>query len=398
MGLGYVGLPTAALLASRGHNVIGVDTNQSVVDTINSGKIHIVEPELDILVKTAVESGRLTASPVPVPADVFIICVPTPVSRETHEGDMRCVVSCVQSLIPVLQSGNLVLLESTSPPGTTEQLVGQVIEAAGFRIGQDIYVAYCPERVLPGATIRELTRNERIVGGVSDRCAEEAAAFYRTFVQGDIHQTDARTAETVKLVENTSRDYQIAFANELSLICESIDVNTWEVIRLANRHPRVRILEPGPGVGGHCIAVDPWFLIQSAPEEAKLIRAVREFNDSMPLIVANRIEEIVAKKSAQSVALLGMAYKANIDDCRESPSINIYQILKQNGRVPTLYVCEPNTSHLDGVELSTLKTCIEEADIIVILVKHSIFAEVNWVEIMREKTVLDFKGLTHGLF
>lgn len=389
-----MGLPTAALLASRGHNVVGVDVNQEIVNRINDGKIHIVEPELDLLVKTAVESGRMKAAGEPVDADVYIICVPTPLARETHTSDLTYVKSAVASLLPVLKAGNLVLLESTCPPGTTEDVIGKAVTGAGFIIGESLFVAYCPERVLPGAVISELVTNERTVGGVTARCAERAAEFYRTFVQAEIHETTSRVAETVKLVENTSRDYQIAFANELAGVCGKIGVDVWEVIKLANRHPRVHVLQPGPGVGGHCIAVDPWFIIEAAPQEAKLIRAARQANDEVPLRVARQVAQLIAENNLSSVALLGMAYKSNIDDCRESPSLEVYKAVSELCPSIKLLACEPNVTTLAGVNLATLEECLEQTELLVILVSHSEFTRLDWKAISSEKYVLDVKGIT----
>ncbi len=396
IGLGYVGLPTAALLATRGYQVTGIDTNAAIVAKINEGKIHIVEPELDILVKTAVESGRLTARTSPEAADVFVICVPTPVDASDFSADLSYIRLSVQALLPVLTRGCLILLESTSPPGTTQALIGDFLLAESFVPGQDVFVAYCPERVLPGAVIAELVSNDRIVGGLTPRCAEVAASFYETYVQGTVYKTGAKVAETVKLVENTSRDVQIAFANELSNICETINVDVWEVIQLANKHPRVRVLEPGPGVGGHCIAVDPWFLINAAPESSLLTRAARMANDKRPLEVAERIAVVVKDNQSKRVALLGMAYKANIDDCRESPSMAIFSQLRKCCPDLQIMVCEPNRDELGEIKLSSLGECLHEADVIAILVKHKEFLEVNWDDVAAQRTVIDCKGVLRG--
>ncbi len=394
LGLGYVGLPTAALLASRGHQVTGVDVNPDIVTRINNGQIHIVEPELDILVKTAVESGRLSAALQPTPADIFIICVPTPVNADTHSSDLTFVQKATGSIIPVLQPGNAVLLESTSPPGTTENVIAAAVTKAGFIPGQTVFVAYCPERVLPGAVITELVTNERTVGGLTPACASHVARFYKSFVQADIHETTARVAETVKLVENTSRDYQIAFANELSLVCREIGVNVWDVIELANRHPRVNVLQPGPGVGGHCIAVDPWFLIEAAPEQARLIKSARQFNDSVPHKVAQQIAESANAEDAKTIALLGMAYKSNIDDCRESPSIEIYNDVKKLCPDKKVVACEPNVQTLQNIELYTLDRCLREAELLVILVAHTEFLNLDWKQLQNTRQVLDYKGIS----
>jgi UDP-N-acetyl-D-mannosaminuronic acid dehydrogenase len=393
LGLGYIGLPTAAILASRGHIVAGVDVNEDVVSTINEGRIHIVEPELDLLVKTAVESGRLTATDSALPAEVFIICVPTPVSHETHTADLRFVESAALEIARVAVAGNLVILESTSPPGTTERVVGGALAKSGLQPGKDVHLAYCPERVLPGAILRECVSNDRVVGGYTPKCSELTAEFYRSFVQGELLVTDCRTAETVKLVENASRDVQIAFANELSLISHSIGVDVWEVIKLANHHPRVNILQPGPGVGGHCIAVDPWFLIHSSPRDADVMRAARARNDSMPKWVASRIAAKARESGAKVVALLGMAYKNDIDDCRESPSLEVYAELRRIASELLILACEPNCTLLEGIDLFPLTDCVERAELLVLLVPHREFRALDWKTIQETKAVLDFKGI-----
>lgn len=393
LGLGYIGLPTAAILASRGHMVRGVDINPATVDIINSGRIHIVEPELDLLVKTAVDSGRLSASLKPSPSEVFMICVPTPVNHATHEPVLDFVKNAAESILPVVKAGDLVILESTSPPGTTEQVVGNALRRAGFEPGRDVRLAYCPERVLPGSILREAVDNDRIVGGLTPECSRAVAEFYGTFVQGEILVTNCRTAEMVKLVENASRDAQIAFANEVSLLADRVGVNPWEVIRLANHHPRVNILQPGPGVGGHCIAVDPWFLVHSAPEVTTVMRAVRDRNDAMPLETARRIAKAAAERGARTVALLGMAYKNDIDDCRESPSLHVYAELTKVAPGLDVYACEPHVATLEGIRLLTFVECIEKADILAILVAHRDFRNYDWASLPAGKLVMDFKGI-----
>lgn len=393
LGLGYIGLPTAAILASRGHTVVGVDINQLTVDIINGGRIHIVEPELDLLVKTAVESGRLTAQLEPAAADVFMICVPTPVDHETHEPVLDYVRHAAKSVLPVVAKGNVVILESTSPPGTTEEIVGEVLREGGFTPGEDVCLAYCPERVLPGSILREVVENDRIIGGITPQCARVAGEFYGSFVQGDILLTNARTAETVKLVENASRDVQIAFANEISLLANRIGVDAWEVIRLANHHPRVNILQPGPGVGGHCIAVDPWFLVHTAPDVTSLMRTARERNDSMPTETARRIIAVARERTAKTIALLGMSYKADIDDCRESPSMGIYNVLQQEAPDLKVIACEPHVARMDSVPLRTLDECVAEADVLALLVAHREFKLYDWSTLPPGKTLLDFKGV-----
>lgn len=329
VGLGYIGLPTAAAFAARRKRVIGVDVSQHAVDTINRGAIHIVEPELDMLVHAAVTQGYLRATITPEPADAFLIAVPTPFS-DGYKPDLRFVEAASQAIAPVLKKGDLVVLESTSPVGTTEQMaawMAQVRPDLTFpqQAGEqsDIRIAHCPERVLPGHVIRELVENDRVIGGMTPRCSELARELYQSFVRGDCILTDARTAEMCKLTENSFRDVNIAFANELSIICDKLDINVWELIRLANRHPRVSILQPGPGVGGHCIAVDPWFIVDSAPEQARLIRTARTVNDSKPGYVIDRVERAARRFKDPVIACLGLAFKANIDDLRESPAVEI---------------------------------------------------------------------------
>lgn len=394
MGLGYIGLPTAAILASRGHRVHGVDVSESVVATINRGGIHIVEPELDIVVRAAVESGRLTASTAPRAADVFMICVPTPVHHATHEPDLGYVEKAARAVAPHVRAGNLVILESTSPPGTTEKVVGGALRAAGLDPGVDVHLAYCPERVLPGAILRESVENDRVIGGFTPACAAKVKEFYGTFVQGTVFTTHCRTAEVVKLVENASRDSQIAFANELSLVARKLGVDVWDVIELANRHPRVNILQPGPGVGGHCIAVDPWFLVSEAGPTAAFIRGARERNDSMPRECVRLIVEQARAHGARTVALLGMSYKNDIDDLRESPSVEILDVVKNEAPDLRVLVCEPNVASFGEVELTSFADCIGQADLLAVLVAHKEFREFDWSSLPSTKTVVDFKGVT----
>jgi UDP-N-acetyl-D-mannosaminuronic acid dehydrogenase len=317
IGLGYIGLPTAAVFAGRRKRVIGVDVNQQAVDTINRGAIHIVEPELDMLVHAAVTQGYLRATTIPEPADAFLIAVPTPFS-DGYKPDLQFIESASRAIAPVLKKGDLVVLESTSPVGTTEKMAAWMAELRPDltfpqQTGEqsDIRVAHCPERVLPGHVIRELVENDRVVGGMTPRCGETARALYQSFVRGDCILTDARTAEMCKLTENSFRDVNIAFANELSIICDRLDINVWELIRLANRHPRVSILQPGPGVGGHCIAVDPWFIVDSAPEQARLIRTARSVNDAKPAYVIERVERAARRFKEPVIACLGLSFKKN---------------------------------------------------------------------------------------
>ena len=377
IGLGYIGLPTAALLANSHYQVHGVDVVPHVVETINRGQIHIIEPDLDTFVRAAVGSGRLAASLVPAPADVFIIAVPTPF----HEGyvpNVDYVVSATQALAPYVQPGNCVILESTSPVGTTE-LVAQTLEAAGIDTAQ-IHIAYCPERVLPGHVMRELIENDRVVGGINTASTQAVAAFYRTFVTGQVLETDARTAEMTKLTENASRDVQIAFANELSMICDEIGINVWELINLANKHPRVNILRPGPGVGGHCIAVDPWFIVHRSPERSRLIRQAREVNVYKQQYVQEKVLRHAAELRAELgrppvVAAMGLAFKPNIDDLRESPALEIAHYLAHQPNLQLLAV-EPHIEQAPaGLELVTAEDALAQADLVVYLVAHTRFKQ-----------------------
>ena len=404
IGLGYIGLPTAAMLANRGVEVIGVDVNERIVRLLNEGKVQIVEPDLDIAVQAAVMTGRLRAVTTPEPAEVFIVAVPTPFTNG-HTPDLSYIEAAARSLAPVLEKGNLVVLESTSPVGTTEKFARWLSELrpelsfphhAGERA--DICVAYCPERVLPGRVLLELVSNDRIIGGLTPRCAERAQDLYRIFVQGTCHISDARSAEMVKLSENAFRDVNIAFANELSLICERLNVDVWEVIDLANRHPRVGILKPGPGVGGHCISVDPWFIVDSAPDLARIIRTAREVNDHKPDHVLDKVKSIAQRFKDPVIACLGLAFKANIDDLRESPALHIAERLADE-QIGHLSVVEPHISELppclqgrNNVRLDPFGPALKAADIILLLVDHQQFRRVEPAQ-LREKIVIDTRGL-----
>lgn len=404
VGLGYIGLPTAAVMASRGLHVIGIDVNEKAVDTINRGDVHIVEPDLDIVVRSVVTTGNLRATTKAEPADAFLIAVPTPF-KENHEPDLAFVKAAAEAIAPVLEKGNLIVLESTSPVGTTEKLCKWLSEfrtdlTFPDRAGEnaDIQLAYCPERVLPGYVLQELVNNDRVIGGMSRKCSERAAALYKLFVKGDCLLTTARTAELCKLTENAYRDTNIAFANEMSLVCDHLGVNVWELIELSNRHPRVEILQPGPGVGGHCIAVDPWFLVNSAPAVTNLIRTARQVNDYKPEHVTERIVAKASKFKAPAVACFGLAFKANIDDLRESPAIEIVLQLaeKVDGR---LLVVEPNIETLpdalkskDNIELVDINTALNESDIVVGLVDHSDFRDMPLSD-LSEKMIIDTRGM-----
>jgi UDP-N-acetyl-D-mannosaminuronic acid dehydrogenase len=402
IGLGYIGLPTAAAFAARRKKVIGVDVNQHAVDTINRGAIHIVEPELDMLVHAAVSQGYLRATTAPEPADAFLIAVPTPFT-DGHKPDLSYIEAASRAVAPVLKKGDLVVLESTSPVGATAKMAEWMAEMRPdltfpqqMGDASDVRVAHCPERVLPGHVIRELVENDRVIGGMTNRCSEAARDLYQVFVRGECIVTDARTAEMCKLTENSFRDVNIAFANELSLICDRLDINVWELIKLANRHPRVNILQPGPGVGGHCIAVDPWFIVDSAPEQARLIRTARTVNDDKPHWVVERVERAAKRFREPLIACLGLAFKANIDDLRESPAVEIAKELagKFPGRVVAV---EPNIhklpADLDGrVGLCDLRTAIAEADVIVILVDHVQFKQLDPIR-LQAKVVIDTRGV-----
>lgn len=390
IGLGYIGLPTGSILAAKGFSVLGVDVNRKVVETINAGRIHITEPDLDAFVKAAVGSGKLRASMSPEPSDVFIIAVPTPF-REGHKPDMTYVEAAARSILPVLQAGNLVVLESTSPPRTCEDVIAPILAESKLKIGSDVFVAHCPERVLPGQIMREVVENDRVVGGINRASAEKAKELYSAFVKGEIFLTDATTAETVKLVENSYRDVNIAFANELSMICDRLGLDVWELIRLANRHPRVNILRPGCGVGGHCIAVDPWFIVDACPQEARLIRTAREVNDSKPHHVISRIRQAAGRFKKPVIGLLGLSYKQDIDDLRESPAVEIARELKGDRSVELL-VCEPFVSAHPEFGLTPLEEILRRADIVVLLVPHTVFRNVDR-ELLKPKVVIDTCGV-----
>jgi UDP-N-acetyl-D-mannosaminuronic acid dehydrogenase len=394
MGLGYIGLPTASMLATKGHQVLGVDVNAQAVDTINSGRIHIVEPDLDILVKSAVNSGNLKASLTPEEGDTFILAVPTPfkeVDGNPKAPDLAYVEAATRIIAPYLREDNLVILESTSPVGTTER-VQEIIVSMRPELAGKIHTAHCPERVLPGQILRELVDNDRIIGGTTKAAVAKAKALYKTFCNGAILETDSRTAEMSKLVENSFRDVNIAFANELSVVCDRLGINVWETIALANRHPRVNILQPGPGVGGHCIAVDPWFIVASAPDEARLIRTAREVNDAKPDWVIAKVKAKAARFHEPVIGCLGLTFKANIDDMRESPSIDIVAHLNQLG-IGKIMACDPNVRKEKApFPLYDLKSVIKEADILLLLVDHDEFKDID-PQVIKDKVVIDTKGV-----
>ena len=389
IGLGYIGLPTASLLGTKGYSVHGVDTSKHVVDTISKGNIHIVEPDLDILVKSAVQSGKLSASLEPKKADVFIIAVPTPLTSK-HQPDLSYVEAATRMIAPYVESGNTIILESTSPVGTTENIVGRILQEAGHDIDQDVFVAHCPERVLPGRILSELVQNDRIVGGINKIATEKAVEFYKTFVSGRVLPTDSRTAEMAKLTENSFRDVNIAFANELSLICDRQKINVWELISLANRHPRVNILQPGPGVGGHCIAVDPWFIISQTPQLARLIETARQVNDYKPRWVVEKVRHSADKFKKPVIGCLGLAFKADIDDLRESPSVDIVRDLMKE-ELGEILVSEPNLASHSEFKLLPHEQVIAKSDIIVLLVDHKEFHNLKATD-LKEKILIDTRG------
>lgn len=393
IGLGYIGLPTAALIASNKVNVLGVDINQKVVDTINRGEIHIIEPELDTAVASAVKEGYLKATTEAVEGNNYLIVVPTPF-KDKNEPDISFVEAATRGILPLLKAGDLYIIESTSPVGTTEKMMALIYRERPELIDQ-IYIAYCPERVLPGNVMYELVHNDRVIGGVNEASTKKALAFYGNYVKGELHPTNARTAEMCKLVENSSRDVQIAFANELSIICDKAGINVWELIKLANKHPRVNILQPGCGVGGHCIAVDPYFIVSDYPNEAKMIASAREINNYKAFWCAEKIKNAklqfeLAHGRKPKTAIMGLAFKPNIDDLRESPAKYIAQKVLQNSNNETHFIVEPNLEEHNVFKLTDYKIAVAEADIIVFLVAHDAFEN---IDIKEGKQVLDFCGV-----
>jgi UDP-N-acetyl-D-mannosaminuronic acid dehydrogenase len=391
LGLGYIGLPTAALLASAGYSVDGVDTNPSVVEALQSGRVHIAEQGLLSAVRAAIESGNLRIRTAPVNADVFLIAVPTPLKEQ--RADLRYVESAADSVSHRLAAGNLVILESTVPPGTTAEVVAPILERSGLRAGVDFHLAYCPERVLPGKILKELVENDRIIGGLTPESAVAAREFYRACVKGPLHLTDANTAELVKVVENASRDLSIAFSNELARICMKLGIDVWTVIELANHHPRVNLLSPGPGVGGHCLPIDPWFIVEKAPELARLIRVAREINDEQPGVVVQLVRDLVENDSNPRVAILGIAYKADIDDARESPGWAIVDLLEEAGY--SVAVTDPL---VDAARhpLLPLEDAVSGSDCLVLVTNHHQFADLDPLEVgplMRHRRLVDTRGV-----
>ena len=399
VGLGYIGLPTAAVFAKHGVKVKGFDISEYAVNTINQGKIHIEEPGLEELVKEVVDAGMFSAYTTPQEADAFIMAVPTPFKGNDHEPNLDYIESATRSLAKVLKKGDLVILESTSPVGTTEKMSAWLAEERPdltfpHQVGEDsdIRVAHCPERILPGQMIRELVENDRVVGGITPKCTKAASDLYKTFVKGECVETTARVAEMSKLTENAFRDVNIAFANELSLLCDKMGISVWELIEMANKHPRVNILQPGCGVGGHCIAVDPWFIVHAFPHDAHLIKTAREINDGKPLYVISKVKEAIKDISNPKVACLGLAFKPDIDDLRESPALDITKMLSDEGY--EILAVEPNIKELPkvlenrkNVKLVSLEDALKEADVIAVLVNHK---EFNKESLKTDAKILDF--------
>ncbi len=398
IGLGYIGLPTASIFATKGKSVLGVDVQSHVVDTINQGRIHIEEPDLDILVRAAVQSGNLRASTSPSAASAYIIAVPTPF-KESSSGrmpDLSFVESASRSIANVIKPGALVILESTSPVGTTELVRDWLMdELNGKYSASDFYFAHCPERILPGQMLKELVSNDRIAGGLTVEASERAKQLYETFCSAEIFVTDARTAELAKLTENSFRDVNIAFANELSIVCEELGIDVWELIQLANRHPRVNILKPGPGVGGHCIAVDPWFIVSAAPQKARLIRTAREVNDSKPNYVIEQVRKKAARFRDPVIACLGLTFKADVDDMRESPALHIAEAIAQE-KLGKIIVAEPHARTLPHslagcAVLAGAEEAVRAADIVVLLVDHKPFKSIS-KRLLEQRVVIDTRG------
>lgn len=404
IGLGYIGLPTATILADHGIKTIGFDVSSAKVDSVNRGEVPFVEPGLREVLERTVAAGNLSASMEVPEADAYIVAVPTPFT-DTHSADLSYIEAAADGIAPKLTGGELIVLESTSPPGATQHMAERIVAARpdlslNPSDAKHVLVAHCPERVLPGKIMEEMITNDRIIGGITDEAAEAARDLYRSFCRGEILLTDAKTAEMAKLTENSFRDVNIAFANELSVICNELGINVWELIELANHHPRVNILQPGPGVGGHCIAVDPWFIVDAAPEQAKLIRAARETNDAKPTWVLNRVEDAIAQCGDKpTVALLGLAFKANIDDLRESPSLQIAESLALRAPQARILAVEPHINDLpkslasaSNVVLADLEEALTSADVIVLLVDHDVFKAVP-ADRLGEATIIDTRGI-----
>jgi len=392
MGLGYIGLPTASLFATHGHKVLGVDVNDRTVETINAGEIHIEEPGLFTLARAAVGSGNLRASRQPQASDVYIICVPTPLTGD-KKCDLSYVVNATRMIVPLVKKGDLVILESTSPPGTSRDILAPMLAESGLQVGKDIHLSHCPERVLPGRILKELIENARIIGGITPESAKITCELYKGIVEGPIYLTDATTAELAKVMENTFRDVNIALANELGYICEALGISAWEVIELANKHPRVNLHRPGPGVGGHCISVDPWFLVEKFPDQARLIHLSRKINDGQPSKVVHKVMEITTGIDGRPrVALFGVSYKGNVDDTRESPALEIIAELRDK---VDLRVYDPHVRGGIGHEMSSLEDAVKDADLILVVADHADFRFLAPEELgkrMRNRGLLDTRN------
>jgi len=392
IGLGYIGLPAAAIFASNGYKVVGVDINSKIIETVKKGEVIIEEPYLKNIVQQEVISGNLTVSREPQEADVFIIAVPTPITKN-KKADMSFVRKATEKITPYLRKGNIVVLESTSPTGTVKNLIVPILKKSGLKIGEELYVGYCPERVLPEQILFELVNNNRIIGGINRKSAEKIKDLYQTFVKGEIYITDTNTAEMCKVVENTYRDVNIAFANELSKICENIGVDVWEVVKLCNKHPRVNIHQPGPGVGGHCLAVDPWFIVERNPALARIVKLARETNDSMPKFVFNKIKNILKNiKGTKKVTILGITYKANIDDTRESPIINLIELLEKHKYKIT--IVDPYVKEF-RYKIENVAEAAKDSDLLILAVNHKEFKDLDFDLIakkMRNKIILDTRN------
>lgn len=401
MGMGYIGLPTASTFAIHGVQVVGVDVNRRVLQALNAGEVHIQEPGLRALVEQAFASGNLSVREQPEPADAFIIAVPTPTTGRAEDGgdpqaDLGAVIAACEAIVPHLRPGNLVMLESTCPPRTTLDVAAPILQRSGLKAGEDFLLAYSPERVLPGRILQELTENARVIGGVNPASAEAGRRLYGTFVTGEIVLTDATTAEMVKLMENTSRDVNIAIANEFARLAEGIGVDVWEAVALANRHPRINILRPGPGVGGHCVSVDPWFLVQIAPAQAELIRAARRVNDGQPAHAARLIKRALGGLQGRAVACLGLAYKRDVDDLRESPALEVARLLVEGGaQVKTFEPFAPDRTAPGAQAAGSLAEALHGAETVVLLVDHSEFRSLQPAEVaagMPGRVAVDLRG------
>lgn len=393
IGMGYIGLPTAVALANSGYDVTGVDVDKKIINKLNKGEVDINEPSLDSLVKNAVNNGRLKGTLEPKESNIFIICVQTPID-EDKKPDMKYVITAIDSILPYIRKDNIVILESTSPVGTTDEIIKTKVESLGFEVGRDVYIAYCPERVLPGNIMEEIYDNNRIIGGVDKNSALKVKEIYESFTNGHIYITDSKTAEIVKLVENTYRDVNIAFANEVLKICEKLNINVYEVIKYCNKHPRVEILNPGPGVGGHCLPVDPWFLVDKNEDLSTMIKVARNINDSMPTYVFNKIEQITKElKDPKKIAILGISYKKDIGDIRESSILTLIDILKNNKYEVSAF--DPYVLNCEIAE-NDLDKCIKNSDVLLIGVEHSIFKYLDYKNIlkkMKSKLILDTRNM-----